>query len=146
MKHLTTEIEINASRNTIWQVLMDFSSYPEWNPFIVSITGNPTPGGSLQVTLQGEGMKPMQIKPICIQSKDQAYFSWKGKLLVKGIFDGEHIFELVQLTEDKVRFKHYEQFTGLLVPMIWNKIEGPTKAGFNAMNAALKKRCEAINE
>ncbi|MHB8211958.1 MAG: SRPBCC family protein [Acidithiobacillus sp.] len=32
MRQVETEIEIAASPERIWSILMDFSAYPEWNP------------------------------------------------------------------------------------------------------------------
>ena len=34
MRELNTEIEINASAERVWQMLMDFDAYPQQNPFI----------------------------------------------------------------------------------------------------------------
>ena len=36
---LYSEIEIHSSQERIWEILADFSRYPEWNPFIRSIRG-----------------------------------------------------------------------------------------------------------
>ena len=44
MYQIETEIEIAASPERIWSILMDFSAYPEWNPFIRSLSGDVTPG------------------------------------------------------------------------------------------------------
>ena len=42
--HLHTEIEIDASAERMWAVLSNFSSYPQWNPFIRSVIGAPRQG------------------------------------------------------------------------------------------------------
>ena len=34
MKELRSQIEIEAPADRVWQVLTDFATYPEWNPFI----------------------------------------------------------------------------------------------------------------
>ena len=39
MKELHSEIEIAASAQRVWDILTDFSSYPQWNPFIRRISG-----------------------------------------------------------------------------------------------------------
>ncbi len=36
MKSLETDIIINAPIDPVWNILVDFDSYPEWNPFIKS--------------------------------------------------------------------------------------------------------------
>ena len=40
MKELRSEIEIQASAERVWQLLTDFPSFPQWNPFIRKATGN----------------------------------------------------------------------------------------------------------
>lgn len=52
MKQIRTEIEINASAGHVWQILMDFRSFPEWNPFIRRIEGEANRGTRLNVYLQ----------------------------------------------------------------------------------------------
>jgi uncharacterized protein YndB with AHSA1/START domain len=48
MKELRTEIEIAAPPERVWAVLADFDSYPEWNPFIRRIRGQPAAGSKLE--------------------------------------------------------------------------------------------------
>jgi uncharacterized protein YndB with AHSA1/START domain len=40
MKHIKTEILINAPIEKIWAVLTDVSYYSSWNPFITKIDGD----------------------------------------------------------------------------------------------------------
>ena len=51
-RELHTEIEIDATPERVWSVLMDFGSYGEWNPFVTSIAGDTSEGGKLQVRLE----------------------------------------------------------------------------------------------
>ena len=39
MKELRSEIEIQASAERVWQLLTDFPSFPQWNPFIRKANG-----------------------------------------------------------------------------------------------------------
>ncbi len=34
MKSLKTSITIEAAPSVVWDILMDFEAYPDWNPFI----------------------------------------------------------------------------------------------------------------
>jgi hypothetical protein len=60
---------------------------------------------------------------------------------MKGIFDGEHYFMLIDLDNGQTRFIHGEKFGGILVPFM-EKTLGKTKKGFELMNQALKEQCE----
>jgi hypothetical protein len=55
--------EIDASPEDVWQVLTDFDAYPEWNPFIRSIQGNPEVGSRLSVRIEPPGAREMSFRP-----------------------------------------------------------------------------------
>ncbi|NCP84851.1 MAG: hypothetical protein GW809_05055 [Bacteroidetes bacterium] len=43
-QELSTSIQINASPEEVWNQLVNFKSYPEWNSFIKTINGTPEIG------------------------------------------------------------------------------------------------------
>lgn len=136
---IETSITINASKKQIWDILMDFANYPKWNPFIKCIEGHPAIGMQLYIELP-----TMSFRPIVYSNRKERYFSWKGKLFLKGIFDGHHRFKIIQLNEQQCEFIHSEEFSGILVPFLKKKIQQDTLAGFIAMNEALKSRVESL--
>ena len=124
------------------RALLDFPRYPEWNPFVRSIEGLPSPGSPLKVSIAPPGGKPLTFRLIVLHSSAPQEFRWKGKLLLPGLFDGEHYFRLVPADDGSTQFMHGERFTGLLVPLLRSQLDRGTRAGFEAMNAALKQRVE----
>lgn len=140
--HLHTEIEINASAELTWAVLSDFAAYPEWNPFIRSVAGEPQPGARLQIVVQPSGGKAMRFSPLVLAAQAGRELRWRGRLLLPGVFDGEHRFAIEPLGENRVRFQHSERFSGLLVGMLRASLERDTRRGFEEMNVALKRRAE----
>ena len=143
MKHLKTEVLINAPAATVWAVLMDFDEYSNWNPFIQQISGPPKVGQILKVQIHPPNQNAMQFKPTVLQNEEEKAFRWKGKLFVKGLFDGEHYFTLESVSAKQTRLIHGERFSGLLSGLIMKRISEDTLAGFKAMNEALKRRAEA---
>jgi hypothetical protein len=145
---IDTAIDIAADANTVWRVLTDFAAYPEWNPFIRSLAGSPTLGSRLVAAIQPAGQAAMTFRPVVqiVEAPGAAApgkFAWLGKFLISGLFDGRHEFEIVS-TATGVRFIQREQFSGVLVPLLWKKIGLSTEAGFHAMNQALKVRAESL--
>ncbi len=136
-----TSVDIDADLKTVWQILMDFPAYPNWNPFIRSIEGEAHQGSRLSVLIQPPGQKPMRFRPLVQATDGRTSFGWIGNLLVRGLFDGHHQFEL-QPHGRGTRLLHRESFSGLLVPLVWSRMESSTRAGFDAMNRALKARAE----
>ena len=143
MKQLHTEIEIDAPAKRVWELLTDFASYPQWNPFIRHISGHPAPGECLQACLEPPGGRTMTFKPKVLTAEPNRELRWLGYLLVPGVFDGEHSFTIEPLEENRVRFIQREAFEGLLVPLFARSLETNTQQGFEEMNHALKERAEA---
>jgi hypothetical protein len=142
MKELYSEIEIAASAERVWRLLTDFASYPEWNPFIRRISGEPTTGERLEVRIEPPGGRGMTFRPTVLNAEDNRELRWLGHLLVPGLFDGEHSLAIQLLGENHVRFVQREAFRGLLVPLFARSLDNNTQRGFEEMNRALKERAE----
>jgi hypothetical protein len=145
MHELHCEIDIAATPERIWSILTDLPAYPAWNPFIRSISGPIAKGQRLAVTVQPAGGKPMSFRPAVLLAAPNSELRWLGHFLVPGIFDGEHYFKIAAIGPGQIRFTQGEKFSGLLVGMLKASLERGTKAGFVAMNAALKARAEGLS-
>ena len=143
MKQLHTQIEIDAPAKRVWELLTDFASYPQWNPFIRHISGRLAPGERLQARLEPPGGRAMTFKPKVLAAEPNRELRWLGHLLVPGLFDGDHTFAIEALEENRVRFVQREVFKGLLVPLLARSLDNNTRRGFEEMNRALKERAEA---
>jgi len=138
---LRTEIDIAASPEKIWDVLTDFRAYAEWNPFIVSISGEPAVGQRLNVVLSPPQQSEMRFKPVVVQADPGAELRWRGVFWFRWLLTGEHFFRLTERERGITRFTHGEDFNGWAVryvPMT------NTTRGFVFMNQALKKRVESL--
>lgn len=144
MRTISTHIEIDAPTSVVWSVLTDFPAYEGWNPFVISASGRPARGEMLRVDIAPPGRKPMTFKPTVVELEDGAALTWLGRLGIRGLFDGRHSFRLEALAETRTRFHHSESFSGVLIPLIWSSIEGPTSRGFEMMNEAVKARSETF--
>lgn len=142
MKEIKTEILINASAEKVWEVLTNFDSYPDWNPFIRSIKGEVMSGNKITVRIQPPGSNGMTFKPEVLVLTKNHKLSWLGHLLLPGLFDGEHIFELIDNENGTTTFIQSEKFKGLLVGLFKKQIDSNTKKGFEEMNTKLKELSE----
>jgi len=143
MPKITTTIDIDAPAARVWDILTDFAAYPSWNPFVLSIAGVQDVGATLSVTVQPSGGSVMSFNPRLIVYEASSELRWKGRVLIPGIFDGEHSFELSPLGPGRVRFAHCEIFTAILAALIFRgRLRRGTEEGFVQMNEALKRRAE----
>lgn len=142
MKKIETSVLINASAERVWNLLMDAPAYPEWNPFIQQLEGTLAKGETIKAKIQPPGKQAMIFKPIVLVCDTNKEFRWIGKLMIKGLFDGEHFFKLEAINAKQTKLIHGEQFSGLLTGILLAMIAKATKEGFHQMNEALKARAE----
>ncbi|MCC5916530.1 MAG: SRPBCC domain-containing protein [Cryomorphaceae bacterium] len=99
----------------------------------------------IKISIHPEGGKPMTFAPKVLDFENQKIFRWKGVFLIPGLFDGEHIFELKRNHNGTTTLNHRENFYGIMVPFMKKQLNTAVKAGFNAMNIAVKERAESLN-
>jgi len=142
MLEIKTKININRPAEKVWKTLTDFEKYPEWNPMIKSIEGELKRRNRLKVRLEIKGMSKMTIKPKVATFHSGKSFSWLGHLLIIGLFDGHHIFELNQNQDGSTEFIHREQFSGVMVLLMKKTLKTKVAGAFEEMNRNLKSTCE----
>jgi hypothetical protein len=141
-RQLTAEIEVQASAERVWEVLTDLAAYQEWNPFIIEASGQAVAGSRLDLRLRPPGRRPTRFRPEVLEAEPGRKLRWLGRVLVPGLFDGEHSFTIHPTGSGRVRVTQHEEFRGLLAPMLLALIAEPTLEGFHLMNRALKNRVE----
>jgi hypothetical protein len=140
-RRIETSIEIGAPPKKIWSILTDFPRMASWNPFIKSISGALAPGSRLAVHIAPPGKSGMRFKPTILAVNPERELRWLGRLLVPGVFDGEHYFLLEPIGSGRTRLTQGENFSGILVGVLGGALSA-TEAGFKTMNAALKQQAE----
>ncbi|MGB8433665.1 MAG: SRPBCC domain-containing protein [Burkholderiales bacterium] len=142
MHELLTDIEIAGRPEQVWAILTDFATYPRWNPFIRHVEGAAEEGRLLEVCIHPPGARHENFRPKVLVADAPRELRWRTRLLVPGVFEGEHRFLLEPLPNGHVRFEQREQFRGLLTPLMRDRIDRSLCRGFREMNAALKGRVE----
>jgi hypothetical protein len=140
LKEIRTEIDIGAGPLRVWQVLTDFEKYPEWNPFIRQIDGQPVEGAKLRIHITTPAGAKREYSPKVTRVVAERELRWLGKM--PGLLSGEHIFSIEPVGDNSVRLVHREVFGGLLTSFFGSSLDTDVKKGFEEMNAALKKRAE----
>ncbi len=138
---IRTEVLIEAEPSAVWQTLLDFRRYPEWNPFIIGIRGEAKVGARLHVTLSlPDSNREQTFSPRVTKCEEGEELRWLGHLWMKGLLDGEHFFRL-EPRGGGTRVLHGEDFSGLLLKPLLARLTDATR-GFIYMNQALKRRVE----
>ena len=74
-----------------------------------------------------------------IRLRENTEITWGGG--IKGVFYGEHVFELQKLDDNKTRLRHNEEFEGIFIGFADLPADVLTQ-GYEQMNEALKKYLE----
>jgi hypothetical protein len=141
---IRTEATIAGTADEVWNVLVDFAHYGEWNPAMRSVQGKAAVGERLTIAFERSPGKTMTLRPTVLAADTGHEFRWMGRLLLPGIFDGEHLFELHEDEPGTVRFVQSERFSGVLVPFLRKMIEVETLDQFHRVNDALATRVGAL--
>jgi len=142
VKTISHSIEINAPAAEVWKVLTDLAAYPDWNPFIREASGQVAVGQRLTLRLFPADGRPMTFRPRVLVADPGVELRWIGRLVLPGIFDGEHRFTLAATATGGTELVQAEKFSGLLVPFTAKTISA-TRQNFAALNQALKTRAES---
>lgn len=140
MEHINESVEIDASPQQVWQVLLDFERYPDWNPFIVKLEGPAELGATLDEWVVISKEKRVRFKTTILDLLPTETLTWRGIYGVSWLLKGIHQFVLEPLQNgERTRLTQKETFSGVLLPFM-NMPE--SRRGYRAMNEALKQWVE----
>jgi hypothetical protein len=140
MKTMSATIQIDASPMTVWAILTDLNSYPDWNPLFREASGQIAVGSRITLrAVHPANGRLMTVKPKITVADPGAELRWTSSL--PGIISGEHSFTLTQ-ADGGTRLVQAETFRGLLVPFSGQTF-ARSDASFNGLNEAIKQRAEA---
>ncbi|MGY0236287.1 SRPBCC family protein [Longispora urticae] len=137
---LAHEVAINAPVSRVWEILVDFARYPEWNPTLAYVSGEAVVGAAL-LTRAGIGTPGEREFPGTVVAVEP------GELLVTEggmpeLLYGRHHWEL---TADGAgtRLRNRETLTGSMAADVLAAGRAALEAEFAAFNRALKEVAEA---
>ena len=140
MEQIEVFEEIDASPELVWEVLTEFPSYPEWNPFITSAEGTVADGETLRLRIEPPGGRTRTVDVEIVVVEPGHRLAWQGRLLVPFALDGYHEVRLEPIGDGRTRLLQRETFRGALTSLLVD--EAALERGFRGMNRALKTRTE----
>ena len=147
LRELFTRIEIRSPAEVVWRILTDLEGYAAWNPFIPEAKGELRVGALWRIKIQPHGREAQNYRVRILKIEDRKELRWLGHFHVRGLIDGEHLFEIRPLGRDRIEFIQLEYFRGLLVPLVWKRfLNTHLRKGFEALNQSLKMVAERSSE
>ena len=143
MRELRAEIQISAPIDRVWKVLTDFDHWKDWNPMVNQASGGASVGSKLSITMRGPDSKDaMKYQPIVLEVNPPNRFRWRATMMSGVMFTNDRVFELKEQNGETV-FINKEEFSGLMVPLFWSKMNEFVVPILEKMNKALKDKVEA---
>ncbi|MEM7535486.1 MAG: SRPBCC domain-containing protein [Chloroflexota bacterium] len=138
MKSFSASTTINATPETIWAILTDGPSYPEWDPGMIKLEGTVAAGEKIVAHAK---ISPDRTFPVTVSNfVPNETMTWSSAMPL-GLFSGARTFTLTPKGEGITEVSVREEFKGLLLPLIGRTIPDLTES-FEAFVAGLKSRAE----
>ena len=137
MKKFEATTTINASPDTIWQILTDTSGYPDWDKTMNRIEGKLALGE--KVTFHTK--LSSQAFPVKVTTFEPSRKMILTGGMPLGLFKSERTHTLTPNGSGQTTFHTVEIFSGLLLPLFGRNLPDLTE-NFQGFVAALKARAE----
>ena len=147
MKLVRSEIDINASAQKIWNIIIDFEHYPEWNTFTPRLGAKKIAVGE-EFTLDCQMTEKQLLKDeheaFLVYEPEKYKISWgtsrtRGRPGIKSFR-----WQICEPLDDRrTHFINYEEFHGVLAPVVNLLYSKKLQRAYDRYCQALKKRAES---
>jgi len=141
MQQTESTIDIVATPQTVWAILDDLPSYPEWNPILPRLEGRTTLGEIVSGDLVIPNMPTPPLTPTITRVVAGRELRWLSVFPGEEGFSAEHIF-ILEPTATGTRVIHREIFDGPAAPHLAEAIQHLVHPAYVAFDQVLKARAE----
>ncbi len=138
-----SQVDIAASPTRVWEVLVDFARYPEWNPLTYEVETQVAEGARVTMWVRLPGKRPRTEVTTMHAIVPGRRICWGMVMGRPSLLNTNRIQLLTPTAGGGTRYFTEDSFSGWLVPVVKGLYGPAIQAGFEAMTAALKARCEA---
>ena len=132
-----TEITINTPCHTVWAVLTDFETMPNWSPSFKGVSGDFSHGANVTTTFDmGQGNEAYTATLILT---DGVEYGWSENY--DGIRD-HHLYRVDPMPAGHTRFSQTDAFKGTADWATTADLANLYLEQYKAFNRALKAECE----
>ena len=135
-------VEIYAPIERVWEILVDFERYREWNPFTTRVEANLEIGSPVMLHVTLGRLKRKQPERIETVEPPQL-LAWGVTMGARFLLVARREQRLEALGATRCRYSTTDATTGLLTPLVALLFGRLIRQGFNDMAAALKTRAES---
>lgn len=133
---------INAPPELVWEVITDFASYAEWNPFIPECVSTMKPGDPIDLKVKLFSFAQPQrewVKEIVPGLR----FAYAMKPYPAGALSSQRSHDLTA-EGGNTRYQSYFHLDGWMMPLVRGLLGSRMEKGFEGMTQGLKTRAEKL--
>jgi uncharacterized protein YndB with AHSA1/START domain len=138
-------VEIAAPASFVWDVLVDYPNYPQWNPYTVSVATTLEIGAPIDLTLpavDGSGGTFLNREHVRIVDPPR-HLQYDTGEEMPGIFAIRDQF-VTELGADRCSYHTTDTISGKYADKVMEATGDWIKAGFDSVAHALKIRAEQL--
>lgn len=139
-------VEIDAPQSLVWDVLVDYGRYPEWNPYTVRVDTSLEVGADVVLHLPdpaspGSTFTTTEVMRVIDAPRHLQYDTADN---LPGIFAVRDQW-VEDLGDGRSSYRTTDVFSGEFAQVAYDLQGAWVKAGFDAVAHALKARAEALH-
>ncbi|MYA32676.1 MAG: SRPBCC domain-containing protein [Gemmatimonadales bacterium] len=143
--HVRSEpVDIDAPIERVWDILTDFERYGEWNPFTPSVTTNFEIGSPVELYVRMGHWRLKQVERIEVVEPPHV-IAWSTTMGHRFLISALREQRLEAVGEGRCRYRTWDDFSGLLIPLVMLLFGGFVRRGFNDVARGLKTRAETVS-
>ncbi|WP_049900322.1 SRPBCC domain-containing protein [Natrinema altunense] len=141
MNQVEVFIEIDAPPAVVWEALLAFDTYPEWDPISRTIEGVAVDPSMQRTGDASADLGRFLDGPMAVTVEPTRRLAWLDRLVVPFAFDRYHEFHLEPIADGRrTRLLQRETVRGAFVPLVFDAAR--VERAFVAMNEAIATRAE----
>ena len=141
-------VDIQASREQVWQILTDTARYAEWNPFTPQIDGRlllgETLGLHVRMPKRGDRVQYEQLEIMQHAEAESSNLAWGMRVLSPLLLRALREQIIISTGPHSCQYYSSDSFSGLLSPLVYRLFQQDIQQGFDAVAHALKSRAESM--
>lgn len=136
-------VRINAPADLVWEVIVDFASYGQWNRFCPSIIGALRVGEPLEMQVDlGNGLQKQVETITCIEPGRKIVWSMENK--PEDPIHADRIQEVRPVDESSCDYATIDEFGGEMCGPMIEMMGQAVETGFNRCAQNLKAHAELL--
>ena len=135
------ETEIEASADTVWSIISNFSKWSDWHKSGVEVLTNN--GVPVLLKTQMSGV-PLTINLNKVKIVERRHLEWTGTLpIIGGLLSGVRKFTLSEISESRCKLVQEETFSGAISGLVKRKLITSYQHRYNLHNQKIKAIAES---